>query len=269
MHTRFLRILTFAVALVLTLGVALTAFAVYDTIPFGEQSDNVRKMQSKLKEKGYYGGAVDGKFGPATQKAVRKYQAYLGIRVDGKPGNKTLSALYAKKDSDDLSKAINGTRNTQLKQQTTPKNPRSLYYGCTGARVRALQRALRDTGCYGHIIDGVYGDLTYTAVKKYQYKVGLYPDGIAGPKTIASLNKRAKYAIGTSMILDIGSTGNEVKNVRKYLSALGYTTGSGDVFTAADRDAVKAWQKDTGKTETGTITERQYNDIVLKKDAAN
>lgn len=266
MRTAFHRILAFTAALVLSLSVVFTAFAAYDTIPYGEQSDSVRKMQTKLKEKGYYAGAVDGKFGPDTLKAVRKYQAYLGIRVDGKPGNKTLSALYAAKGTNALSSAINSTGNSELRYQTNPSNPRSLYYGCTGARVRALQRALRDVGCYGHVIDGVYGDLTYAAVKKYQSQKGLHADGIAGTKTIASLNKNAKYRIGTSMIIDVGSVGREVKVVKSFLNRWGYQTSKGDTFSEMDRKAVTAWQTKTGKKATGTISESQYNAIVLRKE---
>lgn len=259
MRRNMLRITAFALVMALFLSVVATAFA-YDTIPYGEQSDRVRKLQDALKKKGYYSGAVDGKFGPATKKAVYKYQSAIGIHADGKPGNKTLTALY------DGIKALQLTSNKELRQAANPTNPRTLYYGCTGARVRALQRALREVGCYGGSIDGVFGDLTYEAVKKYQYKVGLHADGMAGTKTIASLNKKATHKIGTSMIIDVGSSGTEVSNVKNYLASKGYTVSSGDTFGETDTEAVKAWQRDTGKTETGTISENQYNSIVLGKE---
>ena len=261
MRKTFLRIIAFAAALVMSLAVAVTAFA-YETIPYGEQSDDVREMQSKLKAKGYYAGAVDGKFGPATQKAVRRFQSAIGIKADGKPGNKTLTALY------EGTSALNSTRDRERSQQAAerPTNPRTLYYGCTGARVRALQRALRDAGCYKGTIDGVYGDLTYEAVKAYQYKKGLHADGMAGTKTIASLNKTAKHRIGTSMIIDVGSNGDEVKKVKAYLAGKGYAMSDGTEFTKEDAVAVKAWQEANGKTVTGTITETQYNAIVLGKE---
>ena len=38
-------------------------------------------------------------------------------------------------------------------------------------------------------LNGVYGDLTYEAVKKYQYQKGLHADGMAGTKTMSSLRK--------------------------------------------------------------------------------
>lgn len=258
----FSRVIAFTMALMLILSVAATALAAYDTIPYGEQSDNVRKMQSKLKDKGYYSGSIDGKFGPATRKAVYKFQSAVGITADGKPGNKTLTALY------EGTSALNKTNNREITNVAKPTNPRALYYGCSGSRVKSLQRALKAAGCYKGSIDGVYGDLTYDAVKKYQYQKGLKADGIAGTKTLASLNKNTNVTISSSFILDVGSSGAEVRAMRAYLDSQGYTTpndtGSVYTYTAEFAETVKRWQKDNGKTETGAITEGQYNAIVLK-----
>lgn len=261
-NRRSIRVIAFALALTLVLSIASAALAAYKTIPYGEQSDNVRKMQKALKNKGYYAGSVDGKFGPATKRAVTKYQKAIGIHADGKPGNKTLTALY-----DGGSTAINTAKNSELKAATKPKNPRTLYYGCSGARVRALQRALHDVDCYSGSIDGKYGDLTYAAVKKYQYKVGLHADGMAGTQTIASLNRKADKKIATSFILDEGSKGHEVDRLQVYLTSKGYDCGKDErgTFGSGTAKAVKAWQKATGKKTTGTISESQYNDIVLSK----
>ena len=48
---------------------------------------------------------------------------------------------------------------------------------------------LKKVGCYKGAIDGVYGDLTYEAVKKYQYQKGLHADGMAGSKTLPACAK--------------------------------------------------------------------------------
>lgn len=255
------RMLAFVLVLVLGLSTALTALASYDTIPYGERSDRVRKMQDKLKEKGYYPGSVDGKFGPATKSAVRKFQTSVGITVDGRPGNKTLTALYEGRS------AINKANNTIQKQQTTPTNPNALYYGCTGSRVKSLQSALRRAGCYGGTLDGVYGDLTYDAVRKYQSKVGLHVDGIAGTKTLASLRKKTGTNISYGFTLDIGSATKEVKNVGRYLGYLGYDAPVVDTYNHDLAEAVKLWQAATGRKVTGVVTQKEYNDLVLNKDA--
>lgn len=256
----FKRITAFIVALVLTLSVAVSALADYDTIPYGTQSNAVRKMQSKLKSKGYYKGSVDGKFGPATKTAVIKFQRSVGITADGKPGNKTLTALYEGKS------AINKANNTEQKNLTKPTNPRTLYYGCTGSRVKTLQRALKSAGVYKGAIDGVYGDLTYQAVIKYQRLKGLHQDGMAGTKTLSSLYKNTGVKVSSSMLLAVGSKGDEVESLYRRLKAMGYdvSDSTGLEFTKGMEAAVKQWQADSGKQVTGTVTESQYNDLVIK-----
>ena len=59
----------------------------------GSRGDEVRKVQQKLKNLGYYTGNVDGIFGTQTQSAVRRFQRDKGLSVDGIVGPKTLSAL--------------------------------------------------------------------------------------------------------------------------------------------------------------------------------
>ena len=59
----------------------------------GSTGSEVSKIQSRLKEWGYYNGAVDGIFGTATRDAVIKFQKANGLTPDGIVGNKTLAAI--------------------------------------------------------------------------------------------------------------------------------------------------------------------------------
>ncbi len=59
----------------------------------GSRGEEVRKVQKKLKELGYYKGSVDGIYGTATQKAVKAFQKNCGITADGIAGPKTLKFL--------------------------------------------------------------------------------------------------------------------------------------------------------------------------------
>ncbi|AGA74244.1 peptidoglycan-binding protein [Pseudomonas plecoglossicida] len=62
----------------------------------------------------------------------------------------------------------------------------TLRHGDRSQAVRDLQRKLIDRGAKISA-DGVYGDATEAAVRTYQHRAGLVADGIAGPKTLASL----------------------------------------------------------------------------------
>lgn len=52
-----------------------------------------KQVQQKLKELGYYNGAIDGIFGSGTINAVKNFQRDYGLTVDGIVGTRTLNAL--------------------------------------------------------------------------------------------------------------------------------------------------------------------------------
>ena len=92
------RIRTAVVILALILAVASVVLVTITSadaasIQRGSTGDTVRQIQTKLKQWGYYSGAVDGVYGSGTEKAVRYFQKKNGLTVDGKAGAKTLAAL--------------------------------------------------------------------------------------------------------------------------------------------------------------------------------
>lgn len=59
----------------------------------GEKGGEVKEVQRRLKEWGYYKGAVDGIFGPSTKNAVIAFQKKNGLKADGIVGKATYQAL--------------------------------------------------------------------------------------------------------------------------------------------------------------------------------
>ncbi len=59
----------------------------------GSRGTTVKTIQTKLKNWGYYKGAVDGIFGAKTKEAVKYFQRKNKLTVDGIVGAKTLAAL--------------------------------------------------------------------------------------------------------------------------------------------------------------------------------
>lgn len=59
----------------------------------GSSGAAVTNLQQKLAAAGFSPGAIDGKFGPATESAVRMFQTARGLAVDGIVGPKTAAAL--------------------------------------------------------------------------------------------------------------------------------------------------------------------------------
>ena len=60
---------------------------------YGSRGEEVREVQWRLSQWGYYQGAVDGIFGPQTYSAVRLFQQRNGLAVDGIVGRNTFNAL--------------------------------------------------------------------------------------------------------------------------------------------------------------------------------
>ncbi len=52
-----------------------------------------QQIQTALKNAGLYQGAIDGKIGPASKRAIETFQSNNGLKVDGKVGPKTWAVL--------------------------------------------------------------------------------------------------------------------------------------------------------------------------------
>lgn len=63
------------------------------SLKLGAKSDDVKKLQEKLSNLGYYKGVVDGSYGNGTADAVKAYQFANKLIADGVAGAKTLSLL--------------------------------------------------------------------------------------------------------------------------------------------------------------------------------
>ncbi len=84
------RIILLAALILCSILPVLTAQA---ALRRGSSGSEVTAIQKRLKQWGYYTGAIDGIYGPATEKAVRYFQQKNGLSVDGVVGEKTAAAL--------------------------------------------------------------------------------------------------------------------------------------------------------------------------------
>src|SRR5262245_19171621 len=68
------------------------------------------------------------------------------------------------------------------------KNPRIITFGSPKTIVREVQRALIATGAV-LVVDGEFGSITESAVKRFQGGEGLNVVGYVGPKTAVALDR--------------------------------------------------------------------------------
>ena len=79
----------------LTIVLLFTTFYAtsYGYSSIGSRGNEVRQIQQRLKEWGYYKGSVDGIYGTKTRSAVIKFQKNHNITADGICGRKTLELI--------------------------------------------------------------------------------------------------------------------------------------------------------------------------------
>lgn len=61
---------------------------------YDEDGNYTGGIQGQLQALGYYGGSIDGLWGPLTEGAVKNYQSARGLSSDGIVGNNTWDAFY-------------------------------------------------------------------------------------------------------------------------------------------------------------------------------
>lgn len=115
---------------------------------------------------------ADGVFGNTTEAAVRSFQRVHGLPATGIVGPRTYRALHTPPPSARQTRAL-----------------RLQYPAITGQDVTRIQKALRRAG-YRIPVDGHFGPDTEVAVRRFQRKHGLHPDGMVGPRTLAVLTQR-------------------------------------------------------------------------------
>lgn len=127
---------------------------IWPVVQKGDSGPRVTTVQYLLDEHGHK-LVVDGRFGAITKFAVELFQKSNGLSRNGKVGAKTWQALIV-----------------------------PVWRGSMGDAVRAVQAQLRYV--YGYhfiVVDGVFGPLTDKAVKLFQKKYGLVPNGVVGKRT--------------------------------------------------------------------------------------
>lgn len=117
---------------------------------------------------------------PSTPSALTQKNQNLLKKITKKLPSLNASGLPKTRDSPDVvaKNQAPGSQLTRLNNQSLP----ILRFGSTGAAVRVLQRLLISNG-YVMRVDGIFGPLTETAIKAFQNRRRLRPDGIVGQKT--------------------------------------------------------------------------------------
>ena len=123
-------------------------------------------IQQFLSNNGFNPGPIDGQSGPKTKNAIISFQKENGLLADGIAGNKTKAAM----------RAYTGCKTENVCIARDNKSAKL-------DSIADVQTYLANNGFNPGIIDGKMGSYTREAIKAFQRKVGLIPDGVAGTRT--------------------------------------------------------------------------------------
>ncbi len=216
----------------------------------GSRGEIVLRLQKRLEELGYYTSRQDGVYLTDDIEAVRDFQKTNGLKVDGKAGYDTQSALYS--DS-----AI--AKVTAPEEETTVTGFVTMRYGSEGADVLLVQNRLIALGYLTGSADGKFGRDTKKAVIAFQKANELNADGVVGEETYAKItaSDANDNKVSTGQTLRIGMVSDAVRDMQNRLITLGYMTGKADGnFGPKTSLALIAFQKANGLTADGVAGEK-------------
>lgn len=129
----------------------------------GSSGNDVKDLQHRLGDLGYYEGEPDGVYDSKTATAVAAAQEDMGLDVTGACGDELLNILFS--DSAPVS-----DENVTVEE------------GRSGPAVKKIQQALSDLGLYDGDMDGIYDIDVIEAAKRYQVACGYTADGVFTPE---------------------------------------------------------------------------------------
>ena len=247
----------------------------------GDKGDEVKSVQNRLQELGYYDDKIDGIYGDDTTEAVRFFQSRNGLKVDGKVGANTADKLYSTSAIPAYSGSSSSTPTSSPTNAVQVTPSQTLRLGDEGDDVVLLQVRLMALGYLSGKADGVFGSATGAALAAFQLRNGLEADGIAGTKTYKKLFSAdaipAQSAVtttppATSQLypdrnLYDGCEGDDVKDVQQRLKDLGYLTDKVDgKYGPKTAEAMRQFQLKNGLSGTGMGDEATYK-VLFSVDA--
>ena len=236
------------------------------TLKNGLYGDDVKAVQSRLKELGYFTTPISGLYSTATILAVKSFQSNNGLTADGVAGTKTYAILFSAS-----AKAASADPTTEPTAAPTVSYT-TLKSGSTGTAVKTLQTALKNLG-YTVTVNSSYDATTVAAVKAFQTNNYLSVDGIAGTETQtlllegpaidASTTPTASY---TTLNVNTASGSSAVTALQNRLKALGYTVTVNGKYDGVTHNAVVAFQQRNGLMISGIANGATQN--ILYSDGA-
>ena len=172
-----LKYLTYLFSIVALIFIIESLYStVYALSKYGSRGSEVKQIQTKLKNWGYYKGNVDGIYGSQTLEAVKYFQRKNGLTVDGIAGSATLKALGITSTSNSSSGTSNNSNLNLLSKVVYSEARGEPYKGQVAVAAVVLNRIASSK--FPNTMAGVvYQSGAFTAVSDGQ--INLEPNATA------------------------------------------------------------------------------------------
>jgi peptidoglycan hydrolase-like protein with peptidoglycan-binding domain len=145
---------------------------------------------------------------------------------------------------------------TKMKSTQAIANKPQLQLGAQGQAVLELEQLLTKLRVYRQPAKGIFNSSVEFAVKLFQFRVFLSPDGIVGPLTWQALYTEAPVNMP---VLKLGSSGEAVTTVQEVLKISKHYGGQIDgQFSTLTQKAVRAFQKSFGIEADGIVNQKTW-----------
>lgn len=173
----------------------------YRPLQYGSTGEQVKKLQTRLTELGYYKGKISGNYLEGSRYGIKLFQEKMGMTVNGIADPETLEAIYqpgAPGRYDDETASAQPTPTPQFENFLVDDNAsdeqavmpdeavtftRKLKYGDSGKLVKQLQQRITDLGYYTGPISGSFQGNTRNAIKKIQKQNAMTENGVVDEAT--------------------------------------------------------------------------------------
>ena len=221
--------------------------------------------------------SIDGRFGASTEAAVRAYQRFAGLTVDGVVGRTTWDSLYGKASVLRTSGPV-----VTLKRLPYPGTP--LTIGSQGSAVLYYNVLLQRIAYYFESVESPplsdrYTAETAAATQSAQELLGLPATGVADTETWAAVEALSLHLAAYTpspdrdgrsadaypgYALRAGSVGPDVTRIEQWLNGRSCRSCGADyvpenaIFGEAETVGVRAAQQRAGLDVTGTVNRETW-----------
>ncbi|WP_420174214.1 L,D-transpeptidase family protein [Luteococcus sp. OSA5] len=228
-----------------------------------DRNQTVQQIQGRLNGLGYLDRSqIIGIFGPATEAAVKRFQANNKLPATGVVNTTTHNLIATR------------YRNRKVTKPAPVKNTVVAKRGDRNQTVQQIQGRLNGLGYLDRSqIIGIFGPATEAAVKRFQANNKLPATGVVNTTThnlIATRYRNRKVTkpapVKNTVVAKRGDRNQTVQQIQGRLNGLGYLDRSQiiGIFGPATEAAVKRFQANNKLPATGVVNTTTHNLIVTR-----